>query len=660
MSAGALPGGLTLGAGGALAGTATATGPFSFTVTATDSSTGTGPYAGSQAYSVSVGQASSTLSGPGSAVNLTYGVGGTIAIQVAGQYSGLGIATPSGNVSYTIGSGATQTAAITSGVATLSIPALQAAGGYTVAVSYAGDVNYTTATPINVTLNIQQATATIHVTPYSVTYDATAHTATGTATGVGGVNLASDLTLTATTHTAAGTYAADAWSFHDATGNYADASGTVSDSIGQAKAAISVTPYNVTYDATAHTATGTATGVGGVNLASDLTLTATTHTAAGTYAADAWSFHDATGNYADASGTVSDTIGKATLIIMANNASKVYGTANPAFTGSVTGQQTGDTFTETFATGAGLSSPVNIYAIVPSVTGTNLADYTQSVTDGTLTISKAGTSTTLKVSHASVTPGQSVTLSAQVVSQTTGTPSGTVSFYDGTALLDTETLVAGTASYSTTALAPGVTHVLTVVYIGDSNFSGSSSTSNTTVTVAPLDFTMVLSGPSSQTVVPGSSITYKVTVTPDYGSYAGTVSFAVSDLPPGATVTFSPSSIAASGGPQTITVTIQTAAATAALHPAPPPTSTGRKLTPLALAFLLLFGMGSLRKHGRALRRMLCVMALLAGGAAASMLSGCGGGINGFFGQSPHNYTITITATAGGLTHTETVTLNVQ
>jgi hypothetical protein len=51
------------------------------------------------------------------------------------------------------------------------------------------------------------------------------------------------------------------------TGNYNDASGTVSDSIAKANAVIAVTPYDVTYDAAAHTATGTATGVSSESLA---------------------------------------------------------------------------------------------------------------------------------------------------------------------------------------------------------------------------------------------------------------------------------------------------------------------------------------------------------------------------------------------------------
>jgi CSLREA domain-containing protein len=308
-------------------------------------------------------------------------------------------------------------------------------------------------------------------------------------------------------------------------------------------------------------------------------------------------------------------------------------------------------------------------------------------TSSLFNVDKVPTTTTLGVSigsgtpssSISITPGESLKLTATVAASGIeptdggtaltsadvpaigiGTLNGTVSFYDGSTLLGTVNLSAGTATYSIDSLAPGVTHTLTATYNGNAEFATSSNTSTATVTVAPLEFTMTLSGPSSQTVVPGGTIVYTVKVDPDYGSYAGPVSFTVTGLPPGASVTFSPKSIAANGGPQTITVTIQTAAATAMLHASAPTPSAGSRLTPFALAFLLLFGAGSMRRRGKALRRMLCVIALLAGGAASVMLSGCGGGINGFFAQSPHNYTITITATAGGLTQIETVTLNVQ
>jgi Bacterial Ig-like domain/YDG domain/Immunoglobulin I-set domain len=160
--------------------------------------------------------------------------------------------------------------------------------------------------------SIAQADATITVTPYTsatTTYNCSPHTATGTATGCDG-DLSSLLHLGGTTHTNAGDYPTDSWTF-DGNNNYKSASGTVHDSIAKANATINGTPYNVTYDYNAHTATGTATGVCGENLLSatygdTLDLSGTTHTLPGDYN-DSWTFTDVTGNYNNASGTL-DTL----------------------------------------------------------------------------------------------------------------------------------------------------------------------------------------------------------------------------------------------------------------------------------------------------------------------------------------------------------------
>jgi hypothetical protein len=138
-------------------------------------------------------------------------------------------------------------------------------------------------------------------------YDGTAHTVPGTCTGIGGLDLSADLDLSAATHTDAGTYV-DNWSFVDPAGNYASQNGTTSWSIRRANASCVVTGYDVGYDATAHTATGTCTGVGGVDLSAGLDLSGTTHTDSGSYSDDSWSFTDSSGNYADATGQVTDTI----------------------------------------------------------------------------------------------------------------------------------------------------------------------------------------------------------------------------------------------------------------------------------------------------------------------------------------------------------------
>lgn len=58
---------------------------------------------------------------------------------------------------------------------------------------------------------------------------------------------------------------------------------------------------------------------------------------------------------------------------------------------------------------------------------------------------------------------------------------------------------------------------------------------------------------------------------------------------------------------------------------------------------------------------MLCLLLLMAGGAAAtSMLRGCGISGNGFFDQAQQSYTVTVTATGGNLQHSTTLTVVVE
>src|SRR6185312_17215455 len=105
----------------------------------------------------------------------------------------------------------------------------------------------------------------------------------------------------------AGSYS-DTWTFAG-NANYQSASGTITDSIGKASAAFSVSPYNVIYNGASHTALGSATGVSGESLNGLLDLTPTTHSNAGSYT-DTWAFAG-NANYQSASGTITDTIGKA-------------------------------------------------------------------------------------------------------------------------------------------------------------------------------------------------------------------------------------------------------------------------------------------------------------------------------------------------------------
>ena len=60
----------------------------------------------------------------------------------------------------------------------------------------------------------------------------------------------------------------------------------------------------------------------------------------------------------------------------------------------------------------------------------------------------------------------------------TGTPTGTVTFKDGSTTLGTGTLSGGTATFSTSQLAVGPNSI-TAVYGGDTNFTTSTSSALT-------------------------------------------------------------------------------------------------------------------------------------------------------------------------------------
>jgi hypothetical protein len=332
------------------------------------------------------------------------------------------------------------------------------------------------------------------------------------------------LDVSGTTHTHAGTYN-DTWTFTDVTGNYNNASGTVSDQIDKANASITVHPYHVTYDGNAHTATGSATGVVGESLAG-LDLSGTTHTHAGTYN-DTWTFTDVTGNYNNASGTVTDQIDKANAIISVTPYGVTYdGNAHTA-TGSAIGVQgeslAGLNLSGTTHTNAG-DYPADAWTFT-DVTG-NYNNASGTVHDS---ISKANTTTSVVSSANPSASGQSVTFTATVsaVPPGAGTPTAMVTFLDGTSTLGTASLSSGKASFSTATLTVG-NHTITASYGGDSNFNTSASTAVTQTVNGSSANTSTSVVSSLNPSVYGQSVTFTATVTPNSPSPnnpTGTVTF---------------------------------------------------------------------------------------------------------------------------------------
>jgi hypothetical protein len=144
----------------------------------------------------------------------------------------------------------------------------------------------------------------------------------------------------------------------------------------------------------------------------------------------------------------------------------------------------------------------------------------------TITVNQAATTTTVTAAPNPSVFGQAVTLSATVsaIPPGSGTPTGTVSFFDGATLLGTATLVGGVAIFTTSALAVG-THSITAVYSGDADFMGSAASATTTTTQAATITTLTAApDPSSF----GQPVTFTASVSavpPGAGIPSGTVSF---------------------------------------------------------------------------------------------------------------------------------------
>jgi hypothetical protein len=134
---------------------------------------------------------------------------------------------------------------------------------------------------------------------------------------------------------------------------------------------------------------------------------------------------------------------------------------------------------------------------------------------------KAGTTTSLGSSLNPSNFGQTVKFTAHVFSTTSGTPGGTVTFYNGATAIGTATLSAGAAAVSTSALGGGA-HTIKATYNGGSLYLTSSAAITQTVHPASSS-TKVVSSKNPSTY--GQAITFTATVTSGEGTPGGTVTF---------------------------------------------------------------------------------------------------------------------------------------
>jgi hypothetical protein len=538
-----------------------------------------------------------------------------------------------------------------------------AAGTYTV-VATINDPNYQGSTTGS--LVIAKATTGVSVTLGSLaqTYTGSPLTPTVTTTPSG---LAVTYTYngSATPPTAAGSYTVVA-TVNDP--NYqGSATGTLT--IAKATTGVSVTLGNLAQTYTGFPLTPTVTTTpSGLAVTYTYNGSATPPTAAGTYTVAA-TVNDP--NYqGSATGTL--VIGKATAAATAIRLGGLLQT----YTGSplsATASTTPSGLAVTFTYNGSATPPTaaGSYTVVATINDSNY----QGTVTGAMAIGKATAGIVVTSNSNPVLVQNSITLTA-TVSSTASTATGTVTFLDGTTPLGTGTVnSSGVATLAISTLAVG-SHSVTAVYSGDTNFTTASSSAlpqivqdfNLTISIASSGGT---AGVSSVTALPGGTAVYTFTLSP-VGSttFPSTVTLSANGLPTGATYTFSPATLAAGTGSTQVTLRVNLAQLSAmnlpptVQHTAAPAelarNKPASKLPFLALALLLLPFTSRMRRASRKLGRLLPLLLLLIGGLAAiSGLSGCGSS-PGYFGQAPATYTITVTGTAGVLTHSTSVTLTVQ
>jgi hypothetical protein len=372
-----------------------------------------------------------------------------------------------------------------------------------------------------------------------------------------------------------------------------------------------------------------------------------------------------------------------TVTITATVADIATGHTSNSPTGSVTFTDTVNSTITSLNNGAAVNlnnKTASLIGVVLSGTGSHTitanysgseGQYVASSNAATVVVSKASVTVTLTSSASSVVLTNPLVFTA-TVSSTTTTPTGTVSFLDGTTPLGQGTLANGVATLTTSSLAAG-NRTITAVYSGNANLSTATSGA---LTESILDFSLTNVGGSgiaspSQTVTPGGTASYPLTILPTNGTiFPAPITLSLTGLPSGAIATIGPSSWtqvtttswsfpANTALPTTATtLAIRTPSVVARLEPG---TQLHRTLPPVALGFLLL-PLAAMRRRrlGKTLGRTIFTLLLLAAGASAMAgLSGCEP-TSGLFAQPSQTYTMTVTATSGTLSHATTVTLTIK
>ncbi len=360
-----------------------------------------------------------------------------------------------------------------------------------------------------------------------------------------------------------------------------------------------------------------------------------------------------TTDYSSLSASVTLTVNKATpAITWAAPTAIIYGTAIGSAQLDATASTAG-VFVYTPAAGTILGAGPQTLSV--AFTPTDATDYLAATAQTSLVVNLASTTTSVSVLPISAGIGASVTFTA-TVSSSAATPTGTVTFFDGAAALNTLPLASGVATFTTSTLAAGP-HSITCSYSGSANFSASTS-SAVIETVSPPDFT-VASSSGSASAQSGQPANIPITLTPQ-GGFTGQINFSVTGLPPNSSAVFHPAVLTLGSGPSTATLTITTSPQFGYL-------SRNKSLRPVVLSAaalwfplvgLTLCGAGLARRRNRKFAIWLLLFAVASAGA---VLGGCASARPFQNSGTPAGtYQLVITASSASASHATMITLIVR
>jgi len=414
--------------------------------------------------------------------------------------------------------------------------------------------------PVTITATVQ-ADAPSTATPLGMVTFLDNGTPIGTAVLSGGTATLIVSNLPAGTRSLTAVYAGD--------GNFSTSTSTAfSQTVNPAATTVSLvgsgspTVYgqNVTFTATvtvtapgAGTPTGTitfrdgATIIATIGVSGGVAVFATTSLSVGAHSITATYNGDTNFNASPASAAVPHTVNAAaaTTALAGSGSPTVFG-QSVTFTATVSVIAPGGgipTGTVTFRDGATFLATVSLVGTTAVFTTSNLGVGPHSMTatyNGDTNFSAspassavaqqvnpAGTMTTLVISGSPTIFGQTVVFTAAVAASApgSGTPTGTITFFDGATPLGTVNLAGGNASLVTSALPAG-SHSITATYNGDSNFATSTSAATAQQVNPAATQTTVTAAPNPGTT--GQPVTFTALVlalAPGNGTPTGTVDF---------------------------------------------------------------------------------------------------------------------------------------